>query len=83
MSRDMEELFKEKDYCYAELGKARRAFGDTSTSRACFEQMEKALALVYLYCPEEIQGVVLAVLEEAEGRKLWFEKFWQEQERRE
>ena len=31
--------------------------------------MEKSLGLMYLYCPEDLQNIVLATIKEAEMRK--------------
>lgn len=66
------EYYQDKENCFADIRAARKAFGSTETTEDAYDQMEKALGIMYLHCPEEIQGAVLATINEAEIRRLWF-----------
>ena len=67
------EYYQDKENCFTDIRAARAAFGNTNTTEAEYDQMEKALGIMYLHCPEEIQGAVLATINEAEIRRLWFD----------
>ncbi len=69
---EIKELFKDKGYCLKELSNARKLFGSTTTTEVQYTMMEASLALMYLYCPKEIQILVQATLTEAEQRKVYF-----------
>lgn len=65
----MEELFKNKEYCFKEIGRARAIFSskkDFTSDKA--KPMLKALGIMYCYCPEEIQDVVLVTMKEVQIR---------------
>ena len=66
---ELEQYYKDSENCYLDLGLARKAFGSTCTTQEQYEQMEKGLGIMYLYCPENIQFLVLATMEEASWRK--------------
>jgi len=77
MTDIIKDNFKDKNFCFSQLREARELFGNKNTTRKQYEAMEKVLALVYLYCPEEIQSQVLAIINELELRKNFFEiKIW-------
>jgi hypothetical protein len=72
MPNEIEEHYSNKENCYREIGEARKIFGSKETTESQYEQMEKSLALMYLYCPEEIQVAVISTLNEATMRKPYF-----------
>lgn len=72
----MKKLFADKDYCIKELIRSRDVFGNKNTTRDQYDAMQKCLAAMYLYCPEEIQDHVYAHLLEAEKRRSYFEFIW-------
>jgi hypothetical protein len=57
---------------------ARRVFGDRTTTEAQYNQMEKALGLGYIHCPEDMRTLFLSTLNEATTRRAYFEKWWEE-----
>jgi hypothetical protein len=67
------EYYSDKENCFADIREARKAFGSTTTTEEQYDQMEKALGIMYLHCPEDIQDIVLSTIQEAEIRRLWFE----------
>jgi len=69
-----EEIYKDKEYCLGQLMVAREAFGNKNTTREQYDQIEKCLAMMYLYCPEEIHLHVLSTLGEADWRKKYYEE---------
>jgi len=76
MADELHEYFQDEKNCYRDLGAARKAFGSTTTTEAEYDQMEKTLGLMFLHCPENLQDVVLATLEESTVRRFYFEKNW-------
>lgn len=65
-----EEIYNDKQYCFKELGIARKMF--TSSDILIpekVEAIEKALGLMYLYCPDDISELVLSQLDELERRQ--------------
>ena len=68
-SNELRDYFQNIDNCYNDLREARKGFGSSVTTEAEYDQMEKTLALMYVHCPEEIQDIVLATIEEAEMRR--------------
>jgi len=72
MTTAIQEYYQVEKNCYSDLVQARKCFGNTATTEAEFEAMEKALGLMYLYCPTDLQQIVLATMDEAEFRKAYF-----------
>lgn len=70
---EIERYFSDIENCKHDLITARKAFGNRNTTQEQYDQMEKSLGLMYLYCPESIQPMVQATLHEATIRRLWFE----------
>lgn len=66
------EYYQDKENCFADIRAARQAFGNTTTTEEAYDQMEKALGIMYLRCPEEIQHIVLATIDEATWRRPYF-----------
>ena len=71
MTGDIQEYYSVAENCYADLGEARKAFAATTT-RDQFEQMEKTVGIMYLYCPPECKVAALSTLQEATMRKPYF-----------
>lgn len=65
----MKEFYSKKDTCYKDITTAREAFRDKTTTGKQYDQIEKTLGIMYLYCPEEIQYIVLATLTECQCRR--------------
>ena len=64
------EYYENKSNVYKDLGLARSMFSKKCTLEE-FEQMEKTLGLMYLYCPNDLMSVVHATMEEATTRKFY------------
>lgn len=73
---EIEDAYKNPDYCKQEIMLARKIFGDKNTTAEQYKAMESSLAFMYLYCPESIKEIALATLQEAEKRKFYFEYMW-------
>ena len=66
----IEELYTNEKYCFQEIHEARRIFGDRKLfTRESARQLSKMLGMMYLYCPEDIQIVVLSTLHEVTMRE--------------
>lgn len=76
MSDEIQDYFANKDNCFQDLNKARKTFGSTLTTEEEYDQLEKCLGLMFLYCPEDIQGIVEATLSEASWRRTYHEMRW-------
>jgi hypothetical protein len=62
---ELETIFSDKKYCFSEIGKARQLFSDRANMTVQkVEAMGKALGLMYLYCPEDIEDLVVATMTE-------------------
>jgi hypothetical protein len=68
----LKENFSDKEFCMSQLREAREIFGNRNTTKEQYEAMERVLSFAFLYCPEEIQFMVEATLNEAELRKIYF-----------
>lgn len=66
------EYYSDKQNCFDDICAARKAFGSTATTEAEYDQMEKALGIMFLHCPEEIQHIVEATIWEADMRRHYF-----------
>ena len=62
-------IYKDKEYCYSEIRNARKVFGQSGITLEKWECMERGLAFMYAYCPEDLRVIVLSTLEEAGIRK--------------
>ena len=71
-SEPIHEYFQDKQNCYTDIRLARKAFGSTLTTEDEYDQIEKGLGLMYLHCPEEISGIVVATMHEAAQRRIYF-----------
>ena len=61
--------FNTKEKCFKVIGDARSLWGSTSTTHEQFDAIIRTLSFCYLYCPEDLQHMVLATIDEAEIRK--------------
>lgn len=68
----MREYYNKKENCFKDLVAARRLFGDKNTTKKQYEGMERALAFMYLYAPDEILTLVWGTIKEAGMRKVYF-----------
>lgn len=73
-------IYDDIEYCRKEILLARVIFGNKNTTREQYEAMEKGLALIFLYCPEELTIIAQATLNEATYRQSFFEDLWQVEE---
>lgn len=71
MNDSLTEYYANKDNCIKDLSMARKLFStiDKNTTQKKYEQMERALSFMYIYCPEELKFIVHATLLESERRK--------------
>ena len=76
MTDELHEYFQDEKNCYRDLGAARKAFGNTATTEAQYDQMEKTLGLMFLHCPEDLQDIVHATMTESTQRRFYFEMRW-------
>jgi hypothetical protein len=72
----LHEYFQDEKNCYRDLGAARKAFGSTATTEEQYDQMEKTLGLMFLHCPEDMQDIVYATMNEATTRRIYFMMRW-------
>ena len=73
----IQEHYSDEETCRAEISEARQIFGDKTTNRKQFEAMQKALGLMYLYCPKTMMQLVKSTLDESVIRETYFELlFW-------
>jgi hypothetical protein len=69
----IKEYYEDEQNCRADILAARKAWGNTTTTREQYDALEKGLGLLYLYCPESMRGIATAHLEEANRRRVHFE----------
>lgn len=67
-ANEIETLFKDKEYCFTEIRRAREIFTSSTYTLEKADRLIKGLALMLLYCPEEIYYQVLSSIEEADIR---------------
>lgn len=74
----IEKIFSDTETVKILLYDARKVFTDPKTTREQYYAMKEGLSLAQLYCPENLQLSVKAVLSEAEIRKtLYFDSVWE------
>ncbi len=66
---DIQDLFKDKDYCYQEIRSIRAQISKKDVQIKDFTAAIQSLAFMRLYCPEELLGMVDAQISEAETRE--------------
>lgn len=69
----IEEYYAEEQNCREDIAVARKAWGNTTTTREQYDALEKGLTLLCLWCPESMSGIASAALEEAMTRRTHFE----------
>ena len=67
-ANEIETLFKDKEYCFTEIRRAREIFTSCTYTLEKADSLIKGLALMLLYCPKEIYYQVLSTIEEADMR---------------
>lgn len=72
VSNEIEDLFKDANYCRSQILEARQLFGDKTTSEKQYDAMERALAFGLLYCPDEMIAPLHSTLLEATKRRTHF-----------
>ena len=71
------EYYKDPGKVREDLFTAHNTMCNRNTTRESWEQMEKCLGLIIMYCPESLRGMAEGFLLEANLRKPYFEnKFW-------
>jgi hypothetical protein len=73
MTEAIQEVYEDINKCRQDIILARKIFGDKTTTEKQYDAMEKSLGMMFLYCPEEIKGIVQATLWEAQRRRFYFE----------
>jgi len=79
MPDELREYFQDEDNCNSAIITARKAFGDTATTEEQYDQMEKTLGIMYMYCPEKLQYIVAATIHEAGRRRMHYMLLWNQQ----
>lgn len=72
---ELKEHYKDRDFCLAELRESRRIFSSKGlfTIEAA-ENISEGLALMYLYCPDDLQSAVLAFIRGVEMRSAYIKE---------
>lgn len=65
MKSAYEQLYEDREYCFSEIRNARKIMCSNTFTIEQYEGMNKGLALMYLYCPEDIQSLIEATMKEA------------------
>ena len=73
MTKEIKDLFSDKQYCLDEICRIRHALSDKAATRETFEKAIETLIYMMLYCPEDIQGNVQAQLSETELRLTYYD----------
>ncbi|MGD9157033.1 MAG: hypothetical protein PVG39_01380 [Desulfobacteraceae bacterium] len=71
MSDALIDQLSDREYCYSELRNVRSVFSTKPYTEDQFDGIQKTLGLMYLYCPEDLQDLVLSHMQEAETRFLY------------
>lgn len=65
----IQDLFKDKNYCFAEIGRIRASISNKSATAKEFDAATDTLAFMALYCPEEVSYIVRAQISETATRQ--------------
>ena len=76
-----QKFYSSDENCISDLAMARELFGSKSTTEKQYDGMLRGLAAIYLYCPEKFRDTVLATIDEAHRRELYFRILWDETKR--
>lgn len=82
MPTEISSLFEDVDYCRKQILIALESAGNRNTTRDQYDQIEKTLGLIYLYCPESFTSTALFAVEELSRRRPYFELGWFNNERK-
>ena len=72
MNNEIQDLYRDKDYCFKEIGNIRAAIGSKEATQKIFDNAIKSLGFMALYCPAEIIPIVHSQLSETEMRLTYF-----------
>ena len=78
MHKILKDAMQDKEYCCNQLMEARKLFTNNTTTEKEYDMMQEGLALLYVYCCDEVSNQVLCTIEEAEMRKRMMYKIWME-----
>jgi hypothetical protein len=67
----IQEYYSDRDTCFKEIAQARKLFGNPKATLEQYAALDKGLGLMFLYCPEDIQPIVEATMEESDRRRLY------------
>jgi hypothetical protein len=67
----IEEYYKDRENCCGDLSIARSLMTSGTATEEQLDGMEKGLALMYCYCPEDMMEMVHSQLEESERRRMY------------
>ena len=76
MHKILKDAMQDKEYCCNQIMEARRLFTDNTTTEKEYDMMQEGLALLYLYCCDEVRDQVLWTLDESNMRKFMMYKIW-------
>ena len=75
MSEREEMLFKDDEYCYQMVIDSRKVFTSSKSTMEQIDNIYKMLGIMYLYCNEKLEKVILSTMEEIDRRiilgELW------------
>jgi len=72
----IETLYSNEDICLDLIRDSRKVFGNRETTEKQYDAMMKTLSFAYLYCPKDIQTLMLSTINEAEMRRTAFMTIW-------
>jgi len=72
MSDEIRDLYRDKNYCFKEIGNIRASIGGKDATQKTFDNAIKSLAFMILYCGEDILPIVQGQLAETEMRLTYF-----------
>lgn len=64
------------EQCNRLIINARKMMYNRSTTEEQYKSMQKTLALMYLYCPEKMQKLILSTLDESYQQEYKLKKMW-------
>ncbi len=76
MSIEIHNYYQNITNCNNDLTLARKTFSNRHTTRVQYDHMIKALNLMYSHCPNSLENVVMAILDESHVRRTYFVIKW-------
>lgn len=66
------DFYTDKEYCFNELHAARRIMCNKNLfTQDVARGLEQGLGMMYLYCPDDIKGLVLSQIQELTMREMY------------